>query len=346
MTAVAMEGAGTNRVEQRKRRLAVVLGVVWLFDAALQAQPFMFGHRFPRQVIDGAATGQPIIVAAPLHWFANLLVSAPWIDAFFVIIQLAIGLMLLARRWRRPALLASAGWAIGVWYFGDGLGGILGGHTTLLTGFPSAPLVYVAVSLALWPSPVDRSVAAVPVLGRSPRWRQVDAALGRRSGLVAIWSWVGLWTVAGLFRLLPGQHTAGAVGSTLSSMAATAAPGVGSLDRLSAHLGGSLGLLVVALLAAGELAIGVGALHRRWRPWAVGAGAALSLLFWVFGQNFGGISTGTATDVAAAPIYILLAAVIATTVPGALTRGKARARSVGSAMAGEPPAERFRRQAS
>lgn len=45
------------------------------------------------------------------------------------------------------------------------------------------------------------------------------------------------------------------------------------------------------------------------RP-ALVAGVALSLVFWVLGQNFGGILAGNATDPGAGPLYVLLASTL------------------------------------
>ncbi|MHB1527636.1 MAG: hypothetical protein ACYCZN_15425, partial [Candidatus Dormibacteria bacterium] len=36
-------------------------------------------------------------------------------------------------------------------------------------------------------------------------------------------------------------------------------------------------------------------------------GIAVSILFWIAGQNFGGVLTGTGTDLGSGPLFVLLA---------------------------------------
>ena len=59
------------------RRLQVGLGVLWLVDAGLQCQPFMFTGRFADEVLRAGADGQPAFVAVPAHLAADLVASAP-----------------------------------------------------------------------------------------------------------------------------------------------------------------------------------------------------------------------------------------------------------------------------
>ena len=53
-----------------------------------------------------------------------------------------LGLGLLVPRTAKVALVASLPWAVGVWYFGEGLSGLASGHTSLLTGAPGAVVLY------------------------------------------------------------------------------------------------------------------------------------------------------------------------------------------------------------
>src|SRR5207248_11248168 len=50
-----------------RRDLQVALGLLWLLDAALQAQPFMFTRGFATQVIAHGGQGQPGVVSAPVQ---------------------------------------------------------------------------------------------------------------------------------------------------------------------------------------------------------------------------------------------------------------------------------------
>jgi hypothetical protein len=52
------------------------------------------------------------------------------------------------RRTTKPALAASIAWSVSVWWFGEGLGGLLTGGSPL-TGTPGAVILYTLIALAL-----------------------------------------------------------------------------------------------------------------------------------------------------------------------------------------------------
>src|SRR5579875_2666306 len=64
-----------RRVVVTRRTLQLSLGLIWLLDAGLQAQPFMFGKGFARDIIGPAGHGQPAGVAVPVQWAASLIGS-------------------------------------------------------------------------------------------------------------------------------------------------------------------------------------------------------------------------------------------------------------------------------
>ncbi|MEA2467061.1 MAG: hypothetical protein QOJ57_1187 [Thermoleophilaceae bacterium] len=67
------------------------------------------------------------------------------------------------------------------------------------------------------------------------------------------------------------------------------------------------GWLLVTLLVAAEYLIGVGALAHRTRVPAVALGLVLALVFWVFGQDLGQLTSGQATDPNSGPALALMA---------------------------------------
>jgi hypothetical protein len=140
-----------------RRQLQIALGLLWLLDGALQAQPFMFTSGFATQVIAPAGQGQPELVAAPVQWVSTVIAAhpVPW-NAAFAAIQLLIGAGLLVPRTARLALAASIGWGLGVWYFGEGLLGLAGGDASLSAGAPGAALLLAVLAAAAWP---DRDVS-------------------------------------------------------------------------------------------------------------------------------------------------------------------------------------------
>ena len=84
-------------------------------------------------------------------------------NTIFAAIQLLIGLGIAWRPTVRLALAASIPWALGVWWFGEGLGGVLSGAADPVSGAPGAVIIYALLAVLLWPA--DRITAS----GRRPR---------------------------------------------------------------------------------------------------------------------------------------------------------------------------------
>jgi hypothetical protein len=262
-----------------RRHLQIALGLLWLLDGALQLQPFMLGDGFATQVIAPTASGQPHWVSAPLLSGARLIAAHPVVwDVPLAAIQLLIGLGLLFPRTARLALAVSVPWALGMWFFGEGLSGLASGHASLLTGAPGSALLYAVLALSAWPlrDPRDEEPA---------RWLPV--------------AWAGLWVGGAVFQALPGQNTGPALVSTL-----------GGLDAASSRWTTSHGTAVVVALVIGEALIGLAALRQRTRGAAVAVGFAFALVIWVIGQDLGQLYSGRATDPNTAPVIALMALAI------------------------------------
>ncbi|MDE3070790.1 MAG: hypothetical protein KGJ43_08695, partial [Acidobacteriota bacterium] len=151
-----------------RRALQLALGLVWVLDAALQYQPFMFGRAFATDVVEPTAQGNPAPIAHSVLWGAHVMLAHPvlW-NALFATAQLALGLGLLWRRTVRLALAASIAWSLAVWWLGEGFGGVLSGTASPLTGAPGAVILYALLALLAWPSARGgASLASSSVLGR------------------------------------------------------------------------------------------------------------------------------------------------------------------------------------
>ncbi len=62
-------GRPTGESTGLRRGLQVALGLVWLLDAALQYQPYMFTRAFPGHDARAVgAAGEPGIRAGPVRW--------------------------------------------------------------------------------------------------------------------------------------------------------------------------------------------------------------------------------------------------------------------------------------
>ena len=275
-----------RRTRLTRRGLQAALGLLWLADGALQLQPVMLSKRFGQQIISPAGDAQPLFVAGPVHRAARVIVAHPvaW-DIPFAMIQLLLGLGLLYPRTAKLALAASLPWALGVWYLGEGLGGIASGNASLLTGAPGAVLLYAVLALAAW-----------------PRRDRPDAPPARWLTL----AWVALWAGGAVLQALPANRSPAAVASAIGAGGSTAPPWLASLDSSVAAWFSHHGPAVYGLIVV-EALVGLAALIPKGaRPAAV-AGLAVALATWIIPQDFGQILTGQATDPNSAPLVALMA---------------------------------------
>jgi hypothetical protein len=130
-----------------RRLLRIGFGLLWIFDGLLQAQPAMAAG-LPSQVIEPTAASSPQWVQHVVNWGAVTWSYHPiQAGAAAVWIQVGIGIWLMAAAdgpWSRLAGLASAGWGLVVWVFGESFGGIFAPGLTWLFGAPGAVLYYCA----------------------------------------------------------------------------------------------------------------------------------------------------------------------------------------------------------
>lgn len=146
------------------RRLRLALAAVWLLDAALQYQPFMFTRAFG-QSLAVSAQGNPRVVSDPITWSAGIIEGHPAVtNAAFATIQLIIALGIAWRPAVKFALAASVAWSVAVWWLGEGLGGVLTGSASPWNGAPGAVIIYALLAVLLWPG--GRDAPASFVAGR------------------------------------------------------------------------------------------------------------------------------------------------------------------------------------
>jgi len=276
------------------RLIQQVLGAFWILDGVLQLQPFMFSNGMLTQIIEPSAQGQPDVVGHSIIFMSNLLqpLLVP-ANAAFAIGQLLIGLgLLVSRRTVKAALVASFVWVPVVWWFGEGLGMLLTGVASPLTGAPGAVLLYGLVGLLVWPkeSPHD---------GLADRRRLTD--VGGRT------TWLALWVLFGGLMLLPANRHADAFSNAASTAAGLAPWPFAGLDSAIASAAVGRGSGLAGVLSLLMVLIGLGVIVTRLRNPSLVVGSALSLLFWVTTQNFGGLFTGSGTDPNSGPLIALIA---------------------------------------
>lgn len=279
-----------------RRRIQIALGLLWLLDAALQYQPYMFSPAFPTKILSASAAGSPGPVAAPVMAASRLMLHnvVAW-NAVFATAQLALAAGLLCRLTVKAALAATIAWSLAVWWLGESLGGIFTGAASPLSGAPGAVILYALVAILAWPSPSgDRQHATV--------------ADGSPFG--ARWSrrlWLVLWGSSAYLMLQAPNRAAGALRASIAGLAAGEPHWIAALDDASAGAAGRAGTLLPVLLAGGFATIGVAIFVPATARLAVGLSIFAALSIWALGENFGGILTGQATDPNTGPLLALVA---------------------------------------
>ncbi len=297
-----------------QRTLQIVLGVLWILDAALQFQPYMFGKGFVDSFILPNAQGQPFVVGDLITHIGHFLAPdvAVW-NTFFALIQLAIGVGLLFRRTVRPALAVSFVWVIGVWFFGEGLGMLLTGTATALTGAPGSVLLYGLLGLMAWPRPTRRYA---PDWSDRPTGIATSAAaqgIGRSITPLAVWA--GYWWLAAVLFLLPDNRTTTSVQSAIVGMAQGQPSWYARFLTDLGNLFSTSGTQTAWILAIVAVVIGFGPLVARRPGIWLALGALFAFLLWIAGQGLiGNLFTGNDTDPNTGPLIILLAAAMTPTV--------------------------------
>ncbi|MGD0066600.1 MAG: hypothetical protein ABSB76_24535 [Streptosporangiaceae bacterium] len=276
-----------------RRRLQLVLAGIWLLDAVLQFQAFMFGRGFS-QMLGGTAVGNPAVIADPINWSAKIIADHPTAtNAVFAFIQLAIGLGIAWRPTLKLALGASIGWALGVWWFGEGLGGVLNGAGGPANGAPGAVIIYALLAVLLWPGAHDRAAHFV-----AGRFTGVNAARAL---------WLVLWGSLAYLALQPATRAPKALGGMVSGMASGQPGWLASLDNHLGAFGNSHGPAVAVVLAVVLALVAVSVYLPR--P-AARAGVVLAVVTAAFiwlAEGLGGILTGGGTDPNSGLLLALLA---------------------------------------
>ncbi len=281
--------AGELAAEPRGRQiLRIGFGVLWILDGLLQAQPAM-PLGLATNVTQPAADGSPgwvhgLVDFAAKGWTYHPVSAA----AAAVWIQVGIGIWLLTAargRWSRLGGLASVGWGLAVWIFGEAFGGIFAPGLSWLFGAPGAALLYtVAGALIALP---DRAWAGRR-LGRG-----VLVGTGMfLAGMALLQAWPGRGFWPGTAAGQPGN-----LASMVQGMAQTSQPGflsswVNGFGTFAAAHEFAVNLIVVVALAAAGLALASGQ-RAVLRP-AVGLLLVLCAADWVLVQDlgvFGGLGT-------------------------------------------------------
>jgi len=280
-----------------RRMLQLTLAGIWLLDGVLQYQAFMFSKGFSDMLAD-TASGNPGVVARPISWDATLVEHhLELANAIFATIQVLLGIGIAWRPTVRVALAASVAWALGVWWFGEGFGMVLTGDVSPVTGAPGAAILYALLAVLLWPS--DRGSPASPAPFTAAR--AVGAPVARAL-------WLVLWLSLAYFALLPGNRAPQALNGMIAGMESGEPGWLTALDRAAVSLVAHQGLAASIALAIALVIIAVGVyLPAPAARATLVLAIAVAAVIWVFGEAFGAIIAGGATDPNSGPLLALLA---------------------------------------
>jgi hypothetical protein len=278
-----------------RRVLQLALAGIWLLVGLLQYQSFMFSKGFS-QMIGGTAAGNPRVVASPISWNATLVAHhAVLLNSIFATIQLLIAIGIAWRPTVRLALAASVAWALGVWWFGEGLGMVLTSSASPVNGAPGAVIIYALLAVLLWPA--DRAGRPVPFTAA----RAVGTPAARAL-------WLVLWLSLAYFALLPANRAPQALSSMIAGMESGEPGWLAALDRGAASLVAHQGLAASIVLATALVIIAIGVyLPPPTARATLVLAIVVAAVIWVFGEAFGGILTGGGTDPNSGPLLVLLA---------------------------------------
>ena len=280
--------------------LRIGFGLLWVFDGILQAQPKM-AIGLPSQVIEPLAAASPqwvqrLVNVGGTTWSYHPMqagASAVWIQ-----VGIGIWLIVAARGpLSRLAGLASAGWGLVVWVFGEAFGSIFAPGLTWMFGAPGAVLIY-AVAGAL--------IALPERAWYSRRLGQLTTAGTGLFliGMAVLQAWPGRGFWQGTAHGQPGT-----LAGMTQTMAGTPQPGflsawINAFTTFDEAHGFAVNLVVVAALAITGAAFLSGR-PRLIRPVLIGF-TVLCLADWVLIEDLGFLG-GLGTDPNSMIPMILLA---------------------------------------
>ena len=243
--------------------------------------------------------GQPGRVQGVIVWAATVFAKHPLAAGLAVgLVEIALASAILYPGTRRAGLACSIPWALCVWAFGEGFGGVFSQFSMLPSGAPGAALLYALAAIMLLPRSANIT-----------RARGVDSParfglLGDR-GSASVWG--VLWLGAALMQVIP-VVTLGFKLSANFEMKSLGEPDwLATLDRTSKQFASGHGVVLTAVLVIFELTVAAAALvDGIWRTRLVTFALIALPVLWIVGENFGGLLTGSATDLGAMPLYILL----------------------------------------
>lgn len=279
--------APPRRERDLQQTLRLLLATVWLMDAALQLQAFMFtpGSNGFSGMLRASAAGNPSWIAHTITWNASLNAHQPVLtNGIFSSVQFLIAFGIAWRPTCRAALALSVAWSLLVWWFGEGLGGVFTGGATPLGGGPGAVLYYALLAVVLWPATTAGNASPF-VAARS---------LGVPTARIL---WASVWGLLAVLTVVGHGRAPGALLDLVQDTHAGEPGWLVGLDRWSQPVLLHDGTAVAVLFALLCVVVGACVYFAPALMQAVLVVAFIVFaLIWVTIQNLGGVLAGGATD--------------------------------------------------
>ncbi|HEV3212335.1 MAG TPA: SCO family protein [Acidimicrobiales bacterium] len=286
----ATDGEAAPPEPRARLVLRLLFGALWTFDGLLQLQPAM-PLGLPSGVLSPAAGGAPGWVQHVVNFGVTIWSNHPIIAATSAVwIQIGVGIgLLVAPRgwWSRSAGLATVGWGLVVWVFGEAVGGLFTPGASWLFGLPGAALYYVVAGLLIaLPEAAWRS-------GAIGRWMLRGlGALFVAMAVLQAWPGRGTWNGAATAHTAENPLAAMASAMSGAPQPSPLAAAIRSFAAFDAQHGFGVNLVIVLLLLGVGTCLLTG--HRRIAGVGVVVGIVVCLADWVLVQDygfFGGVGT-------------------------------------------------------
>jgi len=279
-----------------QRTFQLILATVWLLDAVLQLQPFMFtrGSGGFSGMLTGMAPGNPGWIARTITWNGSFVYHQPILtDTLFAGMQFVIAFGIVWRRSLKAALALSIVWSVGVWWFGEGLGGVFNGGATPFGGGPGGILFYGLLAVLLWPSEgPDRPFVAARTVGVR----------------VAKVVWAVVWTLLATLSIVGSGRSPQTLHDLVANMNSGQPGWLAHLDRSTEAFFLHHGTPAAVALAVMCVAAAVGVfLPARVTQVTLVLAMVVFAAIWIAVQNLGGILAGGSTDPNSGLLVVVLA---------------------------------------
>ncbi len=279
--------------------IRISFGLLWIFDAILQAKPNMPSDMIS-QIFNPAVAGQPTFIASIIRaglyiWRYNPVGS----DVTSVLLQAGIGIGMLTARGRNVRrIVGYVGllWSLSVFAFGEGFGMLFVKGASIIGGAPGAALLYAFASLLLIINFADGDDERARIIGR--RFIGGYFFLG---ALLQALPFEGFYTSTGISGIFTAMSSMPMPSSILRNMAS-----VGNFVAASPALWNLIFILVFVVIGAVvffDVAPVAGAI----------AAAVASVAMWYFGMGLGFLFPAATDPNSGVVVFVIVGALLVPT---------------------------------